>query len=488
MAFDPARGRASLALFALLMVAPIGFCQTYPGQYPPGQYPPGQYPPTNYPYPYPTDPTMRLPGGVPVSVPPLQLPKRNPKESSKAGDSTKMTLLGVDGTLRQLREKDLFLETPKHMLRFRLLAKTEFKNKAGEPVRDSLLKPGDQLTVEANKIDPETALRVVLIRDGTPAERTAADRPFDHDAAQTPVEAEMRQVGTVDVESADSTSGSGAGSTTGSIAAAPGAAGSEDGSNPAHRPNLERDETPENPPAGSRGFNPVDDVVADARRAADAFMAEMPNFMVQQVTTRYHSFSNGAYWQPDGVVTADVVCVGDQEEYRNILVDGKRAPAPVEKTGAWSTGEYVTTLRDLLSPMTDAAFVRKGEDTIAGKAAFKYDFDVRKANSHWRIVNPGGRSEAPAYNGTVWIDKDSHRVLRIEMRTNSLPAGFTYDKAESTLDYDFVRIGKGSYLLPSKSANLACMSGTSTCMKNELDFRNYRKFEAESDITFGKLL
>jgi hypothetical protein len=421
---------------------------------------------------------MRLPGGIPISVPPIQLPKRNPKETKQSGDTTKMTLLGVDGTLRELREKDLFVETPKHLLRFRMLAKTEFKNKAGEPVRDSLLKPGDQLTVEANKIDPETALRVMLVRAGTPPERTAAGRPFDHDSAQTPVEADMRPAGTIDVASAEPAAGAG-----------PAEPAPEPGSNTPRRPDLERDGGATNLPTGSRGgINGVDAVIADARRAAEAFMEEIPNFVVQQQTTRYHSFSNGATWLSDGVVSADVVCVNDVEEYRNILVDGKRAPAPVAKTGAWSTGEFVTALRNLLSPATDAAFVRGGEDRIVGRAAYRYDYTVRQANSHWRIVNPDGRSEAPAYNGTVWIDKESHRVLRLEMRTSSLPPGFTYDKAESTLDYGFVRIGQANYLLPVKSGNLACQSGTSTCMKNEIDFRNYRKYGAESDITFGKLL
>jgi len=476
LALDRTFGRAASALITLLMASPIGFCQTYPSQYPPGQYPPGQYPPGPGQYPYPTDPTMRLPGGIPVSVPPIQLPKRGSKEK-QGGDPTKMTLLGADGTLRELREKDLFLQTSKHLLRFRMLAKTEFKNKAGEPVRDSLLKPGDQLEVAATGIDPETALRVVLIRAGTPAERTAAELPFDHDSAQTPVEADMRPAGTVDVANPGTNTGAG------SSEPAP-----EAGANPPRRPNLEHDEGVAHPPPEySGGINKVDQVVADARRAAEAFMDEVPDFMVHQETTRYHSFSNGAQWRADGVVTADVVCVNDEEEYRNILVDGKRAPVPVEKTGAWSTGEFVTTLRTLLSPETDAAFVRRGEDRIVGKDAYKYDFTVRKANSHWRIIDTSGRSESPAYGGTLWIDKESHRVLRIEMRTDSLPPGFLYDKGESTIDYDFVRIGKGNYLLPVKSANLACMSNRSTCMKNEIDFRNYRKFAAESDITFGKL-
>jgi len=420
---------------------------------------------------------MQLPGGIPVAVPPLQLPKRGSKDNSKQGaDTGSIALLGVDGTLRQLREKDLFLETAKHgLLRFRMLAKTEFNNKAGEPVRDSLLKPGDQLEVEANKIDPETALRVVLIRAGTEAEHTAADRPFDHDSAQTPVEADMRPVGTMNAPSAGETAGT------------PAEPAPDAGAATSRHPDLGRDEGAASTPANSRGeMDAVDDVIAAARRAADAFMEEIPNFVVQQLTTRYRSFSNGAKWQADGVVSADVVCVNDQEEYRNILVDGRRSPNPVEKTGAWSTGEFVTTLRDLLSPATNAAFVRAGEDTIVGRPAYRYDYTVQKANSHWVIVNPDGHSERPGYNGTIWIDKESRRVLRLEMRANSFPAGFTYDKAESTIDYDFVRIGSGNYLLPITSANLACMSGTGSCMKNEIDFRNYRKFAAESEVTYGK--
>ncbi len=484
MALDRTWSRAGLALMAFLMASPIGFSQTYPGQYPPSQYPPTQYPPGQYPqypnqYPPGTVP-MQLPGGVPVAVPPLQLPKRPSKDKSKQnGDSGSIALLGVDGTLRQLREKDLFLETAKHrLLRFRMLAKTEFKNKAGEPVRDSLLKPGDQLEVEANKIDPETALRVVLIRAGTEAEHTAADRPFDHDSAQTPVEADMRPAGTMNAASAGDSAGA---------PAAPAEPAPDAASTAGRRPDLERDESTANTTTASIGrINAVDDVIAAARRAADAFMEEIPNFVVQQLTTRYHSFSNGAKWQADGVVSADVVCVNDQEEYRNILVDGRRSPNPVEKTGAWSTGEFVTTLRDLLSPATNAAFVRAGDDTMVGRPAYRYAYTVQKANSHWVIVNPDGRSERPGYNGTIWIDKESRRVLRLEMRTSSFPAGFTYDKAESTIDYDFVRIGSGNYLLPITSANLACMSGTGSCMKNEIDFRNYRKFAAESEVTYGK--
>jgi hypothetical protein len=55
---------------------------------------------------------------------------------------------------------------------------------------------------------------------------------------------------------------------------------------------------------------------------------------------------------------------------------------------------------------------------------------------------------------------------------------------ESTVDYDFVLIGNKKFLLPTHSEALSCMRGTSECTRNVIEFRNYKKFGAETDITF----
>ena len=78
-------------------------------------------------------------------------------------------------------------------------------------------------------------------------------------------------------------------------------------------------------------------------------------------------------------------------------------------------------------------------------------------------------------------------MLRIEQRTKPLPSDFPYLRAETTLDYDFVRIEAKTFLLPVRSENLSCQRGTTACWRNEIAFRNYRKFSADSNITFGKL-
>ena len=84
-------------------------------------------------------------------------------------------------------------------------------------------------------------------------------------------------------------------------------------------------------PGGTAG-----DVIADASDAADRFTSEMPNFLVQQATTRYFSTSAPARWMTRDVVTADVRCVDGKEEYSNIQVNGHPTDRPIEKTGAYS--------------------------------------------------------------------------------------------------------------------------------------------------------
>lgn len=71
----------------------------------------------------------------------------------------------VQGSFRRLSAKDLYLQTSgSRVVRFRLLARTQFRDQQGSAIRDSLLQPGDQLSVFVNPDDPETAVGVVLVR------------------------------------------------------------------------------------------------------------------------------------------------------------------------------------------------------------------------------------------------------------------------------------------------------------------------------------
>jgi hypothetical protein len=408
-----------------------------PGQYPPGQYPPGQYPPGQYPpdpYPYPGG---RGPGGIPM--PRVPWPKRKPKEGAKKGEIEKF-----EGMLRRLAEKELILEThDQGVLRFRLLAKTQFRNKKGEPVRDSLLKPGDQLEVQCDADDPETARAVIFLREGTPAEREAAARPLEAAAPES------------------------------APAATPPAP-----SAPKPAP------APQTAPAGPEEEPAPDPEIAAARQAIAAMEASMPDFLVEQVTTRYVSFNNEASWNRVDVLEAELAWSGGKEEYRNVRLNGRPLQGNPESSGAWSTGEFLTTAADILDPATRASFVRLGAETVAGRPAVLYEFSIRPENSHWTLVAPSGERLKPAQKGRLWIDRETHRVLRLEQRAVSIPSTFPQDKAECTVEFAPVALDGVPLLLPARAETRGCERGTVNCSKNEIVFRNYRRFRAESTVIF----
>ena len=92
-----------------------------------------------------------------------------------------------------------------------------------------------------------------------------------------------------------------------------------------------------------------------------------------------------------------------------------------------------------------------------------------------------------AYKGTIWIDKDSHRALRIEMQAVNMPApAFVLDHVESATDFDLVSIKDQKILLPTHAEVLSCERGSFLCSRNAIDFRNYHAYTGESSITFDK--
>lgn len=476
----------------------------YPSPYPPGQYPPGQYPPGTYPPG--TYPPNRVPTPVPgvgVEVPPIKIPtpKKKSESDKKKGDSERqltIDLSNVAGTLRELGEKHLLLETAAHgVLRFRLLAKTEFRDKQGEPVRDSLLKPGDQLQLQVNADDVETALRVTLLRKGTAEERKRAEAPVN-----------ASEVRTLDTVGADADAAEDRPSLSGDDTVADRNATIESAPGKGDRPQIRRRQPGEYQqeqakihPPGEESREPVtaasadssenirlrvhgaDPMISAAREAAAEFTDSLPNYMVQQLTTRYYSATNPPDWRAIDIVSADVVVQDGKEDYRNIRINGRESKQPPEASGSWSTGEFALTLEDILSPTTGADFVRRGTDVISGRSTTVYRFSVEQARSHWRLLHEG-QTYSPAYKGAIWIDDTSKRVLRIEQQSAAIPADFPFDKAEVILDYDFVRINNKIFLLPVRAENLICQRGTQNCSRNVIEFRNYRKFDAESEIRF----
>ena len=244
----------------------------------------------------------------------------------------------------------------------------------------------------------------------------------------------------------------------------------------------------EPPSAPVQAYIPVeeDPIVVKARAAAAEYVGALPNFFCRQLTTRYDSDRPKDGWQAHDTIAADLAYENGHENYTNIKVGSKTVKSMEEVGGNWSTGEFASMLDEVFDPDSATTFRKTGPDTINGRSATTFKFEITRERSGWRISD-GGQLYYPAMRGTIWIDKETSRVLRLEKETRNMPLLFPLVKVEVAVDYDFVRLSTPQpFLLPTTSEVLSCEQGSTHCVRNRIEFRNYRKFGAESGITFDE--
>jgi hypothetical protein len=222
-------------------------------------------------------------------------------------------------------------------------------------------------------------------------------------------------------------------------------------------------------------------LIERAREAAFEFSEKLPNFICQEFMSRSVQRGRGEEMTQD-VVSAEITYDNGQESYRNVKINDRATDRGMQELGgSWSTGEFASTLLELFHPDTDAQFRSGGASSISGSSAQVYDFQVRSENSHWR-VRAGSQTLTPAYQGSVWVDPKTARVLRIEMQARNIPSDFPMHQVESAVDYSYVFIGGTSVLLPVHAESLGCERATSVCSHSVIDFRNYHEFKSEIKI------
>jgi hypothetical protein len=455
---------------------------------------------------------------LPAQIP---LPHRNkPKVVKAPGDTIEVT-----GILRRVDAKEVIVEAQDtRILTLKRTETTKFLKNSAE-TEASNFKPGDHLTVETTR-DEEGylyAVEVIWTKAGTPEERARASQPVEiseqsvpdadkeappvqHRGDSPPLDASKEDAVTPPPPEPETE----APRTEVRDAGPPVRMGADDSGPPVQRhgaPAARRSATIEPPtemtpvemasaavPQPSAAATappppprPEDPIVEKARQAAAAFDEKLPNYVCQQFTARFESSSHPVNWRAIDILSAEVIFEDQSEHYRNLKINDKPTTKRLEDTGAsWSRGEYGSILASLFSPGTAAEFHKRGGDTIAGVSTAVYDYSVDRERSNWSIQAPS-QLLRPAYRGAVWIDPKTGRVLRIEMQARRMPEEFPLDTVETTVDYQYIRLGGPDlFLLPVHAEILSCQRGSSYCSRNAIDFRNYHRYAGESSITFGK--
>jgi hypothetical protein len=221
-------------------------------------------------------------------------------------------------------------------------------------------------------------------------------------------------------------------------------------------------------------------LIEQARYHAMKFLDELPNFIVTQFVTRSVQTPEQKDWQKSDKLEIELTYQTKKgEKFKLLKINDKPTSMSYEGLGgATSTGEFGTMLAALFSRASQATFKETRKETFKGRPTVLFEFAVKKANSSNTITDKtSGRSVTTAYSGTIWVDVETARVLRIEQSSEDIQRGFPITLAESAVEYEWMKVGEQRYLLPVFAEVLLGSDINRTYSRNVIELKNYKVFE-----------
>ncbi len=231
------------------------------------------------------------------------------------------------------------------------------------------------------------------------------------------------------------------------------------------------------------------EILAAIKDYALNYTKGLPNYMCIQTTRRKIHPTVSGYIPYGDVIREELSFVDHKESYKVQMVNSQ-AVANIEHNqlgGAISNGEFGTMLAHIFDPETGAEFDWDHWATLRGKRMYVFAFKVPKSAGYSMSYGNDRESRkdyTSAYNGLIYADRETKAVMRIKMDCVGIPKEYPIKTVGITLDYEPTKIGDEIYTLPFHFE----LNSTDTVaiVKNEADYKLYRKFGAESAITFAE--
>jgi len=221
----------------------------------------------------------------------------------------------------------------------------------------------------------------------------------------------------------------------------------------------------------------------EATASALSYSSRLPNFRCNRETHRLTAPVKSAerFTQTDTFVE-ELTYESPNETYRTLEVNGQKSSVQRETLkGVHSRGEFGSMLKSIFRLEAGAQYKWSGRAMTGGVLCDVFDVDVPMTRSNF-ILTFNLRQEIAGFHGRVFIDEDSGLVRRLVLQGAGLPKDFGLQSPTFSLEYGMVRIGAENHLLPLRSV-LQVRQGKQV-VRNETQFRDYRKFEASSQIKF----
>ncbi len=248
---------------------------------------------------------------------------------------------------------------------------------------------------------------------------------------------------------------------------------------------------PPPPPAPPPSLEEQGKIIASAREYALNYSKQLPNYLCLEVVRRaiddhVSDAAGSEQWRSDDTVVMRLSYFEQKESYKIVTVNNHTAEDKTVDSlgGVTSQGEFGTMLREIFVPESEARFEWDHWAKLRGRKMYAFSYDIDKPHSQYSILWEKTDKIVPAYRGLVYIDVDTNLIMHITLEPYDIPNSFPVRASKEVLDYDFQKIGDSEFLVPLKV--VLTSRTTKYLSKNEIEFRLYQKFGADTVIKFDE--
>ena len=224
-----------------------------------------------------------------------------------------------------------------------------------------------------------------------------------------------------------------------------------------------------------------------ARKAALSYGQSLPDFIGTEVVQRYLDLTCSGDWKTLDTLTIKLTYYRHHEDHQLLLRNGEATNLDYSMLiGAVPVGEFGEALVDLFDPASRTKFTWEKWAQDHKRPAGVYGYQVSAANSRYTLTYrtvTGLPHVLIGFHGVMEADRATGVVFHYTYIADRPPRGFPIRSSTTSVNYDRANVGGVEYWLPAVSETR--MRSVEGCALNRAEFREYRKFSADSTVTFG---
>lgn len=220
------------------------------------------------------------------------------------------------------------------------------------------------------------------------------------------------------------------------------------------------------------------------RYVAAQTLSRLPNFTCVETIERSRRLAPTKKYEFLDTIRLEVAYVEGKEMYSwpgESRFEDRDLPKMVGGQGAIGTGDFVLHARSVLLG-TATKFEAPVKEELDGRPVYRIGYRVPMASSGYilRILPQEG---VVGYSGSVWHDRESLDLVKIETIIDEIPPHLPLKRGEKAIRYQRIAIGDGLHLMPvSMEMTLTQLTGGES--RNLASFSGCRQYSGESTLIF----